>query len=110
MVVMSMNVTGQSTLLHTYLQLQHQRTGFIGIVLVSNKHQLLCHRSGIPHNEATTDYWRLKSRLPLTKEQALAEIFSLHLLFEPGTGMKYSCPGYFLLACILESNCKQSSF
>jgi CubicO group peptidase (beta-lactamase class C family) len=180
MVVMSIQATGQSKLLHTYLQLQHQRTGFNGIVLVSKKqqllyeacigkasqeldlpvgphsvfriasiskqftallvalaieegrlhsddslaryfpsnqhsqwrritvHQLLSHRSGIPHNEAITDYWRLKSRLPLSKEQSLAEIFSLHLLFEPGTGMKYSSPGYFLLACILESIYKQS--
>lgn len=69
--------------------------------------QLLSHASGVPHNEGITDYWILKSRLPLSKEQALAEIFSMKLLFTPGTGMKYSSPGYFLLACILEAAYKR---
>lgn len=180
MIGMSLYTSGQYELLQSYLQLQHQRTGFSGTVLVSKNqqllyricigkssqeldlpmrpgsvfriasiskqftallvalaieegrlhpddslamffpsikqplwrkislHQLLTHRSGIPHNEAITDYWILKSRLPLTKEQALAEIFSLNLLFDPGTDMKYSSPGYFLLACILEFTYKQS--
>jgi CubicO group peptidase (beta-lactamase class C family) len=65
-------------------------------------HQLLTHCSGIPHNEGITDYWTVKSRLPLNKEQALGEIFAMPLLFAPGTGWKYSSPGYFLLAEILE--------
>ncbi len=68
-----------------------------------NLRQLLSHTSGIPHNEGITDYWIIKSRLPLSKEQALAEIFGTKLLFTPGTDMKYSSPGYFLLACILET-------
>ncbi|MGN7721175.1 serine hydrolase [Chitinophaga sp. 22620] len=68
-----------------------------------NLKQLLSHTSGIPHNEGISDYWILKSRLPLTKEQALAEISGMKLLFTPGTDMKYSSPGYFLLACILET-------
>jgi CubicO group peptidase (beta-lactamase class C family) len=72
-----------------------------------NLHQLLSHTSGIPHNEGITEYWTLKSRLPLSKDQALAEILAMTLLFEPGTNMKYSSPGYFLLACILESVYKQ---
>ncbi len=66
-------------------------------------HQLLSHTSGIPHNEGISDYWTIKSRLPLTKEQALAEIFNTKLLFTAGAGMSYSSPGYFLLASILES-------
>lgn len=68
-----------------------------------NLHQLLTHTSGIPHNEGISDYWISKSRLSLSKQDALKEIFSMNLLFEPGTETKYSSPGYFLLACILES-------
>ncbi|MRG43841.1 serine hydrolase [Chitinophaga sp. SYP-B3965] len=67
--------------------------------------ELLTHTSGIPHNEGITDYWTIKSRLPLTKEQALAEILQMKLL-EKGT--HYSSPGYFLLACILEKVYKNS--
>ncbi len=61
--------------------------------------QLLTHTSGIPHNEGIRDYWTIRSRLPLTKEQALEAILEMKLLPE---GMHYSSPGYFLLACILE--------
>lgn len=68
-----------------------------------NLHQLLSHTSGIAHNEGIRDYWISKSRLSLSKQEALYEIFSMNLLFDPGTNMKYSSPGYFLLACILES-------
>ncbi len=68
-----------------------------------NVHQLLSHTSGVPHNEGIKDYWQTKSRLSLSKEQALTEIFGMKLLFTPGSSMQYSSPGYFLLACILES-------
>lgn len=68
-----------------------------------NLHQLLSHTSGIPHNEGISDYWISKSRLPLSKQEAIREILSMKLLFSPGTDMKYSSPGYFLLACILET-------
>lgn len=61
--------------------------------------QLLTHTSGIPHNEGIRDYWTIRSRLPLTKEQALEAILEMKLLPK---GMHYSSPGYFLLACILE--------
>jgi CubicO group peptidase (beta-lactamase class C family) len=71
-------------------------------------HQLLSHTSGIPHNEGISDYWISKSRLPLSKQEALKEIFSMKLLSEPGINMKYSSPGYFLLAYILELVYKQS--
>lgn len=67
--------------------------------------ELLTHTSGIPHNEGITDYWTIKSRLPLTKEQALAEILQMKLLDK---GTHYSSPGYFLLACILEKVYKTS--
>jgi CubicO group peptidase (beta-lactamase class C family) len=66
-------------------------------------HQLLSHTSGIPHNEGITDYWTMKACLPLSKKQALAEIFEMKLLFDPGAKMKYSSPGYLLLASILET-------
>jgi CubicO group peptidase (beta-lactamase class C family) len=65
--------------------------------------QLLLHRSGIPHNEGIADYWLFKSLLALNRQQALAEIFKTKLLFNPGTSVKYSSPGYFLLATILEN-------
>jgi CubicO group peptidase (beta-lactamase class C family) len=64
--------------------------------------QLLSHKSGIAHNEGITDYLLFKSLLALNKQQALAEIFKTKLLFTPGTSVKYSSPGYFLLAAILE--------
>lgn len=64
--------------------------------------QLLSHRSGIPHNEGIIDYWSFKSLLPLNNQQSIAEVFKTKLLFEPGTSAKYSSPGYFLLATILE--------
>ena len=67
--------------------------------------QLLTHTSGIPHNEGITDYWTVRSRLPLTKEQALEAILEMKLLPK---GMHYSSPGYFLLACILETVYKTS--
>ncbi|MFD2147945.1 serine hydrolase domain-containing protein [Mucilaginibacter antarcticus] len=70
--------------------------------------QLLSHRSGIPHNEGIADYMLFKALLPLTKQQALAEIFKTKLVFNPGTSAKYSSPGYFLLAAILEDNYKKS--
>lgn len=67
-----------------------------------NLHQLLSHTSGIPHNEGISDYWISKSRLPFSKQEALKEILLMKLLFDPGSDMKYSSPGYFLLASILE--------
>lgn len=63
-------------------------------------HQLLTHTSGIPHNEGIVDYWAVKSLMPLSKEQALKEIFAMKLRSE--ADFKYSSPGYFLLACIVE--------
>lgn len=64
--------------------------------------QLLTHTSGVPHNDGIDEYWKLKALLPLTKEEALAEIFKMKLSFKPGSSVKYSSPGYFLLACVLE--------
>jgi len=65
--------------------------------------QLLSHRSGIPHNEGIEDYFKEKSTLELSRGMALKEVFSMKLAFAPGTGSKYSSPGYFLLASILEN-------
>ncbi|MFY0593958.1 serine hydrolase domain-containing protein [Roseivirga sp.] len=64
--------------------------------------QLLTHTSGIPHNEAIENYWQEKSRLSLPTEKVIHEINQLELLFRPGTKMKYSSLGYYLLASILE--------
>lgn len=65
-------------------------------------HQLLTHTSGLPHNEGIANYWNVKSFLPLSDKQAVAEIFDLKLLAEPGKMTHYSSPGYFLLASVLE--------
>ncbi len=71
--------------------------------------QLLKHSSGLPHNEGIKDYWRIKSKLQMTPEQVIKEINGLDLLFEPGSKMKYSSLGYYLLASILE-NVYKSNF
>lgn len=71
--------------------------------------QMLSHSSGIPHNEGIADYWSFTSLLPLNNQQALDEIFKMKLLFIPGTDVKYSSPGYFLLASILENIYKKNS-
>ncbi|WP_373513010.1 serine hydrolase domain-containing protein [Persicitalea sp.] len=65
-------------------------------------HQLLTHTSGLPHNEGIANYWNIKSFLPLSDKQAIAEIFDLKLLADPGKETHYSSPGYFLLASVLE--------
>lgn len=65
-------------------------------------HQLLTHTSGLPHNEAVPDYWKVKSKLEMSDQQVLEEINRLDLLFAPGTQQKYSSLGYVLLAQILE--------
>lgn len=65
--------------------------------------QLLKHTSGLPHNEGIKDYWQIKSKIQITPEQAIEEINSLDLLFEPDSKMKYSSLGYYLLASILEN-------
>ncbi len=71
--------------------------------------QLLSHTSGLPHNEGIKDYWKTKSKLQLTPELVIIEINSLDLLFQPGSEMRYSSLGYFLLSSILE-NVYKSSF
>lgn len=71
--------------------------------------QLLTHTSGLPHNEAIKDYWLKKSKLQMTPEEVITEINAVDLLFEPGSEMRYSSLGYYLLALILE-NVYSSSF
>lgn len=65
-------------------------------------HQLLTHTSGLPHNEGIQDYWSEKSTLEMSASQMISEINTLDLLFEPGTEMKYSSPGYYLLGTLIE--------
>ncbi len=71
--------------------------------------QLLSHTSGLPHNEGIKDYWLSKSKLQMNPEQVFTEINTLDLLFKPGSEMRYSSLGYYLLASILE-NIYKSSF
>lgn len=66
-------------------------------------HQLLCHRSGIPHNEGIPGYWSEKSTISFDRVPAMKEIFSMKLAYAPGTMVSYSSPGYFVLASILEN-------
>lgn len=65
--------------------------------------QLLSHTSGLPHHEGIKDYWLTKSKLQMNPEQVITEINMLDLLFVPGSEMKYSSYGYYLLASILEN-------
>lgn len=71
-------------------------------------HQLLTHTSGLPHNEGIQDYWLKKSKLDMSTNQVISEINKLDLLFEPGTEMKYSSPGYYLLGTLIEKVYGQS--
>jgi CubicO group peptidase (beta-lactamase class C family) len=70
--------------------------------------QLLTHTSGLPHNEGIDGYWQIKSKLPMTREQAISEINALDLLFTPGSAMGYSSLGYYLLAVVLENIYQQN--
>ncbi|MEZ5891975.1 MAG: serine hydrolase domain-containing protein [Parvularculaceae bacterium] len=59
-------------------------------------HQLLTHSSGLTeHSE--DDF------APMTKAEALHNIFASELAFEPGSGFEYSNSGYTLLAAIIEA-------
>tara|TARA_R110002049_G_scaffold55337_1_gene153593 strand:- start:9 stop:227 length:219 start_codon:yes stop_codon:yes gene_type:complete len=62
---------------------------------------LVSHTSGIPHWKSYKDYWTIKSRLPLSSEQVLSDIFEMNLDFLPKEKVNYSSPAYFLLATIL---------
>ena len=57
--------------------------------------QLLTHTSGMPQSHGV-DY------VPLTRAEAIAEMNSRSLLFDPGTDYAYSNSGYSLLALIVE--------
>lgn len=66
-------------------------------------HQLLTHRSGLPHHSGFEDYWQTVSRRQFSTDQAIEEINKLDLLFEPGSDMTYSSPAYYVLATVLEA-------
>lgn len=88
------------------LRLEDKAADYIGdlspVFSAITVEQLLTHRSGLPHNEGIKDYWPVKSKYPMTREQVISEINGTELLFTPGTQMQYSSLGYCLLACILE--------
>ena len=65
--------------------------------------QLLYHTSGLgEYHDTEGDFENM------TKEQALAAIFSQSLKFEPGTKISYSNSGYTLLAAIIEEVTNQT--
>lgn len=66
-----------------------------------NMIHLLNHTSGLGDYvvKADTILWGMA---PLTEQEILEEIKAQGVKFEPGTGMKYSNSGYFLLTKILE--------
>jgi CubicO group peptidase (beta-lactamase class C family) len=70
--------------------------------------QLLTHTSGLPHNDGIENYWPEKSKLQMTSEQVITEINALDLLFKPGSEIRYSSLGYYLLAIVLENVDKRS--
>ncbi|MEO5564710.1 MAG: serine hydrolase, partial [Chitinophagaceae bacterium] len=65
-------------------------------------HQLLSHKSGMPHYEAIPDFFEKYGSVYLSEEDYINLFSNLPLLFIPGTKYKYSSFGYFLLGAILE--------
>ncbi|OJJ15097.1 hypothetical protein BKI52_40235 [marine bacterium AO1-C] len=64
---------------------------------------LLKHTSGLPHYEGIKNYWLQKSKYLSKPEAIIAEINQLTLYFKPGSNMKYTSLGYYLLAKVLEN-------
>ena len=65
-------------------------------------HQLLTHTSGLPHYEGIEDYWLKKSKYLSKPTEIIKELNQLKLTFKPGSQMKYTSLGYYLLARALE--------
>ena len=66
-------------------------------------HQLLTHTAGLPHYEGIQDYWLKKSKYLSKPAEIMAEINQLKLKSKPGSQMKYTSLGYYLLATALEN-------
>jgi CubicO group peptidase (beta-lactamase class C family) len=64
---------------------------------------LLLHQSGIPQcYSGFPDYLATQSKLFHTQEEYLQLIWNSKLRHEPGKGVTYTTPGYYLLGVILE--------
>ena len=60
--------------------------------------KLLNHTAGVPN---FTDFFR-EFRRPVTPAQLVDSLAKRQLLFEPGTGFRYSNSGYYLLGLVIE--------
>lgn len=65
-------------------------------------HHLLTHTSGIPNYTSVPNFFKDKSRNPVTPEEFVKTFSSLPLEFKPGEKFNYSNSGYFLLGYIIE--------
>ncbi|PSM47686.1 serine hydrolase [Chroococcidiopsis sp. CCALA 051] len=67
---------------------------------VTLKH-ILCHQSGIPSYTSVAEYWQ-KTRLDISRQEILALVSELPLIFSPGEYWSYDNTGYYLLGFMLE--------
>lgn len=67
---------------------------------VTLKH-ILCHQSGIPSYTSVAEYWK-KTRLDVSRNEILALVSELPLMFSPGEYWSYDNTGYYLLGFMLE--------
>ena len=66
-------------------------------------HQLIMHQSGIGHHyQVIPDYLDGQDRIFHTSKEYLQLFGDKKLAHEPGQGMTYSSPGYYLLTVIME--------
>ncbi len=67
---------------------------------VTIKH-ILCHQSGIRDYTTIPEYWKT-TRLDVSKEEIIALVKELPLMFSPGEYWSYDNTGYYLLGFMLE--------
>lgn len=67
---------------------------------VTIKH-ILTHQSGIPSYTSVAEYWK-KTRLDISRDEIIALVSDLPLMFAPGEYWSYDNTGYYLLGFILE--------
>lgn len=67
---------------------------------VTLKH-ILCHQSGIPSYTSVAEYWQ-KTRFDISRQEIVALVSELPLMFSPGEYWSYDNTGYYLLGFMLE--------
>lgn len=67
---------------------------------VTIKH-ILTHQSGIPSYTSVAEYWK-KTRLDISRDEIIALVSDLPLMFAPGEYWSYDNTGYYLLGFLLE--------